>query len=83
MKFAMGFPYFKAMQILKIAYRRRASLHRKLRRHVIQTIYYLSVRAPVGAIARSLHKACIGRGIASIKAKTGFSQDFLYQGNRA
>jgi type I restriction enzyme, S subunit len=39
----------------------------------------LSVRAPVGAIARSLHKACIGRGITSIKAKRGFSQNFLYQ----
>jgi len=39
----------------------------------------LSVRAPVGSVARSLHKACIGRGMASIKAKNGWSQDFLYQ----
>ena len=39
----------------------------------------LSVRAPVGAIALSLHTACIGRGIAGLKAKHGFCQDFLYQ----
>ncbi|WP_347990164.1 restriction endonuclease subunit S [Methylomonas sp. AM2-LC] len=39
----------------------------------------LSVRAPVGAIALSLHTACIGRGIAGLKAKHGFCQGFLYQ----
>lgn len=38
-----------------------------------------SVRAPVGTIAISSHNACIGRGIAAIKAKTNYSQDFLYQ----
>lgn len=39
----------------------------------------LSVRAPVGTVALSKHKACIGRGIAAIKAKLNFSQDFIYQ----
>ncbi|MFH7828264.1 restriction endonuclease subunit S [Kluyvera chengduensis] len=39
----------------------------------------LSVRAPVGTIAISNHKACIGRGIAAIRAKTAFNQAYLYQ----
>lgn len=39
----------------------------------------LSVRAPVGTVALSSHKACIGRGISAIRATVGFSQDFLYQ----
>ena len=38
-----------------------------------------SVRAPVGTVAISNHHACIGRGIASIKAKKNNSQDYLYQ----
>lgn len=38
----------------------------------------MSVRAPVGTIAISNHHACIGRGIASIKAKKEHSQDFIY-----
>lgn len=39
----------------------------------------LSVRAPVGAIASSNHHACIGRGIAAIRAKKDTAQLFLYQ----
>ncbi|MGL6013163.1 MAG: restriction endonuclease subunit S, partial [Shewanella oncorhynchi] len=39
----------------------------------------LSVRAPVGTVAQSDHKACIGRGIAAIKVKKGFNQKFIYQ----
>lgn len=39
----------------------------------------LSVRAPVGEISRSIHHACIGRGIAAIQAKSGVCQDFIYQ----
>ncbi len=38
-----------------------------------------SVRAPVGTVALSNHHACIGRGIAAIKAKKSQSQDYLYQ----
>ena len=38
-----------------------------------------SVRAPVGTVALSNHHACIGRGIAAIKAKENHSQDYLYQ----
>jgi type I restriction enzyme S subunit len=36
----------------------------------------MTVRAPVGAIAKSIHNACIGRGICSIKFKE--NNDFLY-----
>jgi type I restriction enzyme S subunit len=39
----------------------------------------LSVRAPVGSVAKSVHHACIGRGIAAIHAKPANSQEFLYQ----
>ena len=39
----------------------------------------LSVRAPVGTIAKSIHHACIGRGIAAIRANKDNSQEFLYQ----
>ncbi len=39
----------------------------------------LSVRAPVGTVALSLHKACIGRGIAALKSKRTFDQGFIYQ----
>lgn len=39
----------------------------------------LSVRAPVGTVAISNHHACIGRGIAAIRANKRSSQAFLYQ----
>lgn len=39
----------------------------------------LSVRAPVGEVSRSIHHACIGRGIAAIKANVGVDQELLYQ----
>ena len=39
----------------------------------------LSVRAPVGSVAKSVHHACIGRGIAAIHSKRPNSQEFLYQ----
>jgi type I restriction enzyme, S subunit len=39
----------------------------------------MSVRAPVGSVAKSVHHACIGRGIAAIHAKRPNSQEFLYQ----
>lgn len=39
----------------------------------------LSVRAPVGAVALSRHKACIGRGIAAIRANKNYNQSFIYQ----
>jgi len=39
----------------------------------------LSVRAPVGTIAKSIHEACIGRGISAIKAKKENSQSYIYQ----
>jgi len=38
----------------------------------------LSVRAPVGEVAKSLHKACIGRGVCAIRA-TNIDTEFLYQ----
>lgn len=39
----------------------------------------LTVRAPVGAVAKSNHKACIGRGVCSIKNKANSNIDFIYQ----
>lgn len=38
----------------------------------------MTVRAPVGAIAKSKHKACIGRGVCSIKPNNS-DNEFLYQ----
>ncbi len=38
----------------------------------------MTVRAPVGAIAKSLHHACIGRGICAFKANQ-IDSEFLYQ----
>lgn len=37
----------------------------------------MTVRAPVGAVSKSYHNACIGRGVCAIKAKE--SNEFLYQ----
>lgn len=37
----------------------------------------MSVRAPVGAISKSIHNACIGRGVCSIKPKQ--NNEFIYQ----
>jgi type I restriction enzyme S subunit len=37
-----------------------------------------SVRAPVGEVSRSRHKACIGRGIASVRPRSMVDTDFLY-----
>ncbi|WP_199269170.1 restriction endonuclease subunit S [Polaribacter sp. L3A8] len=39
----------------------------------------LTVRAPVGSIAKSLHNACIGRGVCSIKNNKNSNIEFLYQ----
>jgi type I restriction enzyme S subunit len=39
----------------------------------------LTVRAPVGSVSKSVHKACIGRGVCSIVNKTNSIQDFLFQ----
>lgn len=39
----------------------------------------LSVRAPVGTVAKSIHEACIGRGISAIRAKKHHVQEYLYQ----
>ena len=39
----------------------------------------LSVRAPVGTVAKSLHNACIGRGISAIRTLANNSQEYLYQ----
>lgn len=39
----------------------------------------LSVRAPVGAVAKSTHHACIGRGLAAIRANSNNSQEYIHQ----
>jgi type I restriction enzyme S subunit len=39
----------------------------------------LTVRAPVGYIAKSLHKTCIGRGVCSLSKKENNNIEFIYQ----
>ncbi|MCC6251792.1 MAG: restriction endonuclease subunit S [Bacteroidia bacterium] len=39
----------------------------------------LTVRAPVGAVAKSIHNACIGRGVCSIKNNSKSNIEFIYQ----
>ncbi|WP_353076700.1 restriction endonuclease subunit S [Flavobacterium sp.] len=39
----------------------------------------LTVRAPVGFVSKSIHKACIGRGVCSIKSKDQNNNEFVYQ----
>ena len=39
----------------------------------------MTVRAPVGYISKSIHNACIGRGVCSIKPKGNNSIEFIYQ----
>lgn len=39
----------------------------------------LTVRAPVGSIAKSLHNACIGRGVCSIINNKNSIKEYLYQ----
>jgi type I restriction enzyme S subunit len=61
----------------------RISMPRTFTSQITKECFYgdilLSVRAPVGSVAISRHHACIGRGIASIKAKKNSVQEFLYQ----
>ncbi len=39
----------------------------------------LTVRAPVGAVAKSVHKACIGRGVCALRVKNNHNSEFIYQ----
>jgi type I restriction enzyme S subunit len=39
----------------------------------------LTVRAPVGYIAKTIHKACIGRGVCSLAKKENNILEFIYQ----
>lgn len=39
----------------------------------------MTVRAPVGAVAKSTIKACIGRGVCSIRSTKEASSEFIYQ----
>ncbi len=39
----------------------------------------LTVRAPVGAVAKSIHNACIGRGVCAIRTNIKNSNEFIYQ----
>ena len=46
---------------------------------VLKNEILLTVRAPVGHTALSLHNACIGRGVAAIKARSNSLNSFIYQ----
>jgi type I restriction enzyme S subunit len=39
----------------------------------------LTVRAPVGTVAKSIHNACLGRGVCAIRSNWGNSIEFIYQ----
>jgi type I restriction enzyme, S subunit len=39
----------------------------------------LTVRAPVGAVAKSVHNACIGRGVCAIRNNQKSFNEFIYQ----
>jgi len=39
----------------------------------------LTVRAPVGTIAKSLHEACIGRGVCAVRNNETNTNEFIYQ----
>ncbi len=39
----------------------------------------LTVRAPVGAVAKSVHNACIGRGVCAIRNNSKSKIEFIYQ----
>jgi type I restriction enzyme S subunit len=39
----------------------------------------LTVRAPVGAVAKSIHNACIGRGVCAIRNNSKSKIEFIYQ----
>ena len=39
----------------------------------------LTVRAPVGAVAKSIHNACIGRGVCAIRSNKESVNEFIYQ----
>ena len=39
----------------------------------------LTVRAPVGAVAKSLHNACIGRGVCVIRNLEKYDLEYIYQ----
>ncbi|MDF2450431.1 MAG: restriction modification system specificity domain protein [Bacteroidota bacterium] len=39
----------------------------------------LTVRAPVGSVSKSIHNACIGRGVCSVKSNKLSDVEFLYQ----
>jgi type I restriction enzyme S subunit len=39
----------------------------------------LTVRAPVGAVAKSIHNACIGRGVCVIRNSVKYDLEYIYQ----
>ena len=39
----------------------------------------MTVRAPVGSVSKSIHNACIGRGVCSIKNNNDSNIEYLYQ----
>lgn len=39
----------------------------------------LSVRAPVGSVAHSIHYGCIGRGVCAVRIDNSIGSEFIYQ----
>ena len=73
-----GLPLIQGNADIKNRYSNPRIYTSEITKECINEDVLLSVRAPVGTVARSKHHACIGRGIAAIRAKLNVSQSFLY-----
>ena len=74
----LGLPLIQGNADIKNGFSAPAFFTSQVTKECFKGDILLSVRAPVGTVARSDHHACIGRGIASIRAKKLTSQVFLY-----
>ena len=74
----LGLPLIQGNADIKNGVSAPAFFTSQITKECVEGDILLSVRAPVGTVARSEHHACIGRGIASIQARKLTSQAFLY-----
>ena len=75
----VGMPLIQGNADIKNRYSCPRIYTSEITKSCLQWDILLSVRAPVGNVALSRHVACMGRGIAAIRANEKSFQDFLYQ----
>ena len=75
----VGMPLIQGNADIKNRYSCPRIYTSEITKSCLQGDILLSVRAPVGNVALSRHVACMGRGIAAIRANEKSFQDFLYQ----